>query len=115
MNIQDAMDSIHAALLTILEHSTLNERVHLTYRGKCILHPYLDDSGKERQITFQNKERQRYVTRKLAKQLRLLVRDGIDVKGQGSIVLQNGDVVYVPKPLVPKYGNILFFTPRKTF
>jgi len=101
---------VQHAVLAQIESNPLVRQV-LTRNGDCILHRFVDSENKVREFTFDTERQRRRAARRLAKELCKIAREGIDVEGYGSIVLEDGDVVFVPCPVVPRYGNVLLFDP----
>jgi hypothetical protein len=106
--------SVQRAILTAVEENPYQRQL-LTRNGKCLLHRFVDEDEKTHEFIFANETDRRYATRRLANELRRFARDGVDVQGFGTIVVEDGEVVFVPRPIVPKYGNILFFVPGMTY
>ena len=101
---------IQASILMMVESSDSTARVYLTHQGKCLLYPFLCEDGVMRELYLGNEKHRGYAIRRLTKELRKIALEGIDIDGQGMIVLEGKEVVYVPKP-PPDYGNILLFDP----
>ena len=101
---------LQSAILAVVENSPDTKQI-LTRNGKCLLHRFVDEDNKVREITFDNESRKRYATRRLARELRKVASQGVDVEGYGTILVEDGEVVFVPQPILPEYGNILFFVP----
>lgn len=100
---------LQSAILTVVENRPDSKQT-LTRNGKCLLHRFVD-AEKIREFTFESESRKRYATRRLARELRKVVSEGVDVEGYGTILVEDGEVVFIPAPVVPRYGNILLFDP----
>jgi hypothetical protein len=104
---------IQQALLHELEESDGATKLHLTHKGICKLHRFTDVEGKVREFTFANNWQRKRLLRQLAKELQRIAEGGIDAQGHGLICVEEGDVVFVPNPNTPVYGNILLFDPYR--
>lgn len=101
---------VQNAVLTAIENNP-DAKQPLTRSGKCLLHRFVDSENKVREFVFHSNTERHYATKQLAKELRKIATEGIDAEGFGTIVVEDGEVVFVPRPIVPTYGNILLFDP----